>query len=99
MSTIEKSISVTISMIVLVLSLAVVGPTTAMGKGNKRTGNQAWSNRPASRGSLNRVGGKMHLEDISLGYKGLRGTAGNHPVTVFSQGGNDAVTVNDFKRR
>ena len=72
MSTIEKSISATISMIVLVLSLAVVGPTTAMGKGNKRTGNQARSSKPASRGSLNRVGGKMHLEDISLGYKGRR---------------------------
>jgi hypothetical protein len=41
MSTIGKSIATTISMTVLVLSLAVVSPTAAIGKGNKRTGNPA----------------------------------------------------------
>ena len=87
MSTIEKTIATTISMIVLVLSMVVVSPTTAMGKGIKRTGNQARSNKPASRGSLNRVGGKMHLEDISLGYKGRL------------MSGNDTITINNFKPR
>ena len=41
MSIIGKSIAPTISMIMLVVSLAVVSSTTAMGKGNRRTGNSA----------------------------------------------------------
>ena len=82
MSTIQKSIATTISMIVLVISLAVVSPTTAIGKGNKRAGNTARSDKTASRGNLNRVGGKMHLEDISLGVKGPRSLMGNDTITL-----------------
>ena len=37
MSTIVKSITTTIGMVVLVLSFAVVSPQIALGKGNKRT--------------------------------------------------------------
>ena len=88
MSTIKKSIATTISMIVLVLSLAVISPTTAIGKGNKRTANTARSDKSASRGSLNRVGGKMHLEDVSLGIKPRQSLMGA-----------DTVTINDRKRR
>ena len=43
MSTVGKSIATTISMIVVLLSLAVVSPATALGNGNKRTGNPSRS--------------------------------------------------------
>ena len=87
MSTIGKSIVTTISMIVVVLSLAVVSPTTARGNGNKRTRNPARSQQshnmkarsvsPHST-SIVTTNPKWHLPVTMMDYMGS-------PVVTYSR--------------
>ena len=87
MSTIGKSIATTISMIVVVLSLAVVCPTAARGNGNKRTGSPARSQQSHNMKARN-VGPhstplgtsnpKWHLPTVALDYMGS-------PVVTYSR--------------
>src|SRR6185503_14872574 len=104
MSTVEKTTATTISMIVLVLSLAV-GPTTASGKGNKRTGNTARSQqgpnlkernvRPSGtslRSAVSRTRRSHHYANWETSGLARAETPSGRPKGLFANGDDDPIS-------
>jgi len=84
MSTLSKSTTTTISLITLVLSLAVVSPSTAIAKGSRRTANSATSqyvqnlggrNKSLSGSALRSASGTLNPKRGAIAADGYEGTS------------------------
>ena len=94
MSTIRKSTSATISMIALVLSLAVVSPTTAIGKGNRRT-----KSPDSSQQGTNPKGRNLRPSGTGLrsAASGTRNPKQGTPLLVGGAGGAGSLGLLDYQ--
>ena len=93
MSIMGKSMATTISMIMLVLSLAVVSPTTAVGKGIRRTGTEARAQQETN----------LKVRNLRQSGKGLRAASGarnpkqGNSLLVGGAGGAGSLGLMDYQ--